>query len=228
MPVYALSDDLMFPDPILADNDGLLAIGGDLSEERLLLAYQYGIFPWYSEGQPILWWSPNPRMILFPDHFKRHKNLRRTVESDKFTVVFDKNFEEVIAQCSKVPRQGQGGTWITQEMLEAYVDLHYKGYCHSVEVYWQNKLVGGLYGLSIGSAFFGESMFHLETDASKVALWHLVDKLLDWDFDLIDVQQDTAHLRSLGAETIDRMKFLTLLDQCVQKPTRVGNWNTIN
>lgn len=227
MPVYALSDDLMFPDPILADNDGLLAIGGDLSSDRLLLAYRYGIFPWYSEGQPILWWSPNPRMILFPDHFKRHRNLRKTVESDKFTVAFDKDFEKVITQCSKVPRQDQGGTWITQEMLEAYIDLHNKGYCHSVEVYRQKKLVGGLYGLSIGSAFFGESMFHLETDASKVALWHLVDKLIGWDFDLIDVQQDTKHLRSLGAETVDRMKFLTLLDKCVQKPTRVGNWNTL-
>lgn len=227
MPVYTLPDELVFPNPVLADNDGLLAIGGDLSSDRILLAYYNGIFPWYSEGQPILWWSPNPRMILFPDHFKRHKNLRRTVESDKFTVVFDENFKEVITQCSKVPRQDQGGTWITQEMQDAYVELHLKGFCHSVEVYRQNKLVGGLYGLSIGSAFFGESMFHLETDASKVALWYLVDKLIRWDFDLIDVQQDTAHLRSLGAETIDRMKFLTLLAECVQKPTRLGTWNTL-
>lgn len=227
MPIYALSDDLIFPDPNLADNDGLLAIGGDLSPERLLLAYQHGIFPWYSEGQPILWWSPNPRMVLFPDQFRRHKNLRKTVNSKKFELRFDSNFEQVINLCSAVPRQEQDGTWITMEMKQAYVNLHKLGYCHSVEVYRHEKLVGGLYGVSIGRAFFGESMFHLETDASKVALWYLVDKINEWDFELIDVQQDTEHLRSLGAHTIDRPKFLTLLDKCVQHPGYVGKWSAL-
>ncbi len=225
MPVYALTEELIFPDPRLGENDGLLAIGGDLRPERLLLAYRHGIFPWYSDGQPILWWSPDPRMILFPKNFKRHKNLRRTVESNRFSVRFDHDFEQVVTLCSKVPRRGQGGTWITPEMMEAYQTLHEMGYGHSVETYRNGKLVGGLYGLSIGNVFFGESMFHLETDASKVALWHLVERLLAWNFDLIDVQQETSHLRSLGAESLDRVKFLTLLDKFVRKPTRKGSWS---
>ena len=225
MPIYALTDELIFPDPRLAEEDGLLAFGGDLSVKRLLLAYQHGIFPWYSEGQPVMWWSPDPRMVLFPEKFKRHKNLRRTIDSGKFSVHFDTKFREVIEHCSKVPRRDQKGTWITEEMKTAYVDLFNEGYAHSAEVYIEKTLVGGLYGLSIGSVFFGESMFHLETDASKVALWYLVDKLTEWNFDLIDVQQDTSHLRSLGAETIDRSKFLLLLDKAVQKTTRRGSWS---
>jgi leucyl/phenylalanyl-tRNA--protein transferase len=225
MAVYALPDDLIFPDPRLGEKDGLLAIGGDLSPERLLLAYRQGIFPWYTEGQPILWWSPDPRMVLFLQKFKKHKNLRRTVESGKFTVRFDHDFEQVVEHCSRVPRRGQGGTWITREMKQAYLTLHMMGFGHSVETYREGKLVGGLYGLSLGSVFFGESMFHLETDASKVALWHLVERLRQWEFEFIDVQQETSHLRSLGAEAIDRMKFLTLLEQNVRKPARKGNWN---
>ncbi|MEJ2594085.1 MAG: leucyl/phenylalanyl-tRNA--protein transferase [bacterium] len=228
MPVYALTDELMFPDPRLGEKDGLLAIGGDLQPDRLLLAYRNGIFPWYAEGQPILWWSPDPRMVLFPEKFKRHKNLRRTVESGKFTVRFDFNFEKVVALCSKVPRRGQGGTWITPEMIAAYLTLYKMGYGHSVETYKDGKLVGGLYGLSLGHVFFGESMFHLETDASKVALWHLVDRLIAWGFDLIDVQQETAHLRSLGGESMDRTKFLTLLDKFIRKPTRKGSWSEVS
>ena len=224
MPVYALPEELIFPDPRLAEEYGLLAIGGDLRTERLLLAYRHGIFPWYAEGQPILWWSPNPRMVLFPQKFRRHKNLRKTVESGRFTVRFDHDFRQVIKHSSRGPRKGQRGTWITSDMKEAYLRLHELGYCHSVETYLDGRLVGGLYGLSMGSVFFGESMFHLETDASKVALWHLVDKLIEWDFDLIDVQQETSHLRSLGAETLDRMKFLTLLEEFVRKPARKGIW----
>lgn len=226
MPVYSLRDELVFPDPNQADSDGLLAIGGDLSEKRILLAYTMGIFPWFSDGQPILWWSPDPRMVLFPEKLKRHKNLRRLVGQNKFEVRFDQNFEEVIEHCSKVPRKEEAGTWITEEMKRAYIQLHTSGFCHSVESYHDGELVGGLYGLSLGGMFFGESMFHKMADASKVALWHLVDKLLEWDFDLIDVQQETAHLKSLGAETLDRRKFLILLVNSLKKSTRRGNWET--
>ena len=225
MPVYSLTDEIIFPDPELAENDGLLAIGGDLSDIRILTAYANGIFPWYSEGQPLLWWSPNPRMVLFPDRFKKHKNLRRTVESGKFEVRFDNNFDQVITNCESVPRAGQDGTWITTKMKIAYTDLFNKGLCHSVETYRNEKLVGGLYGISLGGVFFGESMFHLETDASKVALWHLVDFVKAQNFDMIDVQQETDHLRSLGAEPIERGKFLTLLRQSMLKKTLQGSWS---
>ena len=168
MPVYQLPDEPVFPPADLANADGLLAIGGDLSTPRLINAYSSGIFPWYSEGQPILWWSPNPRMVLFPDRFKRHKNLRRTVEKNIFTYTFDQEFEKVIDHCSHIKRKKQDDTWITEEMKKAYIQLHKAGYAHSVETYQQGKLVGGLYGISLGSVFFGESMFHLQTDASKV------------------------------------------------------------
>ena len=224
MPIYQLPDEALFPNPGMAEEDGLLAIGGDLSPERLLNAYAQGIFPWYSDGQPFLWWSPDPRMILFPEGFKRSKNLRRTVESGKFEVKFDSNFIGVISNCSEISRKEQPGTWITSEMKAAYIRLHQLGFAHSVETYLDEKLVGGLYGISIGGAFFGESMFHLVTDASKVALWHLVDRTLKWNIDFIDVQQDTAHLRSLGAVTIERKKFLILLGESLNKETIKGDW----
>ncbi len=224
MPVYEIPDEPIFPNPELAKADGLLAIGGDLSEERLLTAYCNGIFPWYSEGQPILWYSPDPRMILFPDKFKKHKNLKRTISSEKYEVRFDTDFENVIEQCSLVPRKGHSGTWITEEMKQAYILLHQEGYGHSVETFFEGKLVGGLYGLSLGGVFFGESMFHLMTDASKVALWHLVDSLTEWQFDFIDVQQETSHLSSLGAQPVDRRKFLILLHKSLKKPTLRGSW----
>ena len=224
MPIYQLPEEPLFPNPEMAETDGLLAVGGDLSPERLLNAYSQGIFPWYSEGQPILWWSPNPRMLLFPKDFKRSKNLRRTVQSDKFQIKFDSNFEDVIDHCSKISRKGQPGTWITKEMKNAYISLHQLGFAHSVETYLDEKLVGGLYGISLGGAFFGESMFHLVSDASKVALWNLVDRTLEWNYDFIDVQQDTDHLRSLGAVSIERKKFLILLSESLKKKTRKGNW----
>ncbi len=224
MPVFQLPEEPIFPDSDMAEEDGLLAVGGDLLPERLLMAYSQGIFPWYSEGQPILWWSPNPRMILFPKDFKRHKNLRKTVLADKFQIRFDSNFSEVISNCSAISRKEQPGTWITKEMKDAYTRLHELGYAHSIETYFDNKLVGGLYGISLGGIFFGESMFHLQTDASKVALWYLVERALEWNFDFIDVQQDTEHLRSLGAVTIDRKKFLLLLNESLKKETRKGNW----
>lgn len=228
MPVYELIQDYVFPNPEEADKDGLLAIGGDLEVERLVLAYSSGIFPWYSEGQPILWWSPDPRMVLFLPDFKRTKNLGRLVKNGNFSVRFDTNFQEVIKNCSSVPRKNQDGTWITSQMIESFMKLHELGIAHSVETYMEGNLVGGLYGISLGGVFFGESMFHLLTNASKVAIWHLVEQLEAWGFDFIDVQQDTSHLSSLGAKNIDRRKFLNLLDASLKKNTRLGSWTNMN
>jgi leucyl/phenylalanyl-tRNA--protein transferase len=224
MPFFLKEDSDNFPTHLLADDEGLLAFGGNLMPKSLLKAYSMGIFPWYAEDQPILWWSPDPRMVLFPKEFKRHKNLRKTVESDILEVRFDTKFKEVIENCSIAPRDGQDGTWITNEMKDAYFLMHQLGYAHSVETYFEGKLIGGLYGLSFGKIFYGESMFHLQKDASKVALWHLVDQLLEWEFDLIDVQQETEHLKSLGARTIERRLFLELLDKSIENDTRKGKW----
>jgi len=162
MPVYALSDEIIFPDPELANDIGLLAVGGDLSLKRLLLAYSQGIFPWYSEEDPIMWWSPNPRMVLFPEKLKLSKSLQQTIKNKEYEVKFDTNFKEVIENCSKSVRKDQKGTWITPEMKNAYLDLHESGFAHSVETYYNGKLAGGLYGISLGRAFFGESMFYRE------------------------------------------------------------------
>ncbi len=224
MPVYALTDSMIFPDPNLAEEDGLIAVGGDLSSERLLLAYASGIFPWYSEGHPILWWSPDPRIVLFPDKFRISKSLRQTLRNNQFTVKFDNAFEEVIDACSKIPREGQDGTWITSEMKEAYIHLHQLGFAHSVETYIDGKLAGGLYGVSLGHAFFGESMFYFQRDASKIALYFLVKKLIDWEFHFIDAQVETAHLINLGAESLPRKDFLALLKKALIYPTIKGKW----
>ncbi len=213
MSVFQLSDELVFPPPGLAEPDGLLAVGGNLSPKRLLFAYAAGIFPWYDDSQPILWWSPDPRMVLFPQEFKRHKNLRRLVQSRKFMITMDTDFVGVIEACGKAERKGQEGTWITKEMQEAYTRLFELGFAHSLECRIDGKLAGGLYGVALGKIFFGESMFHRVTDASKVALWHLVDYLLENGFKLIDVQQDTPHLRSLGARLIPRKDFLKILEE---------------
>ncbi len=225
MAVYRLPDEIIFPDPMLADEDGLLAVGGDLKPERLIQAYANGIFPWYSHGEPVLWWSPDPRIVLFPECFKRHKNLRRTVNKALFEVTFDKAFEKVIGLCASTRDNELTGTWITPEMELAYMELHKLGLAHSVETWQNGRLVGGLYGISLGGTFFGESMFHLVTDASKVALWFLVDRLLEWNFDMIDAQQETRHLSSLGAKPVERKKFLHLLKQSLEKPTRQGSWS---
>lgn len=224
MPVFALNEQLIFPDPNYADDQGLLAIGGDLSIDRLLLAYYNGIFPWYSEGEPNLWWSPDPRMILLPENFKVSKSLKQTIQNRNFEVRFDSDFEQVIESCSKVPRFDQDGTWITKEMKEAYIKLYYEGYAHSVETYIDGTLAGGLYGLSLGKAFFGESMFYKKRDASKIALYCLVEKLKEWEFHFIDAQIETKHLVSLGAELIPRKKYLNILKNAMNHSTIRGKW----
>lgn len=225
MPVYQLTDELIFPHPSNAREDGLLALGGDLKPERLVLAYQYGIFPWFSEGDPVLWWSPDPRAVLFPDKFKRSASLKQTVKKKRFKVTFDRAFEQVITSCATTKRSDDVGTWITSSMVEAYTNLFNLGLAHSVEAWQDDRLVGGLYGVSLGGTFFGESMFHLVTDASKVALWYLVERLISWNFDMIDVQQETKHLSSMGAIPVERKKFLHLLNKSLEKPTRQGSWN---
>lgn len=216
---------IQFPDPNLADDEGLVAVGGNLSVEFLLAAYQQGLFPWYNEGDPILWWSPNPRMVLFPSEFRYSKSLGQVIRRKRFTMKVDTNFETVIRQCSSVKRKGQKGTWITNDMINAYIKLHSEGYAHSVETYLNNTLVGGLYGVSLGKVFFGESMFFIEPDASKVALYYLVRIVNGMDFTFIDVQQSTAHLRSMGARNVDRAEFIEMLGSALQSPTRKGKWN---
>ena len=217
-----------FPDPDLAGEDGILAAGGSLEITVLLEAYSKGIFPWYSEGSPVLWWSPDPRMVLFPERFKISRSLHQTLRKKTFEVRMDTAFTEVIEYCSKAPRPGQDGTWITQEMKEAYNGLHSEGYAHSVEAYLDGELAGGLYGVSLGGAFFGESMFHLERDASKVALYHLVEFVKRNDFDIIDAQQSTPHMKRLGAEEIQRSRFLDILQSSIRKETLHRNWSDLS
>ena len=224
MTVYFLDSRIRFPDPSEAEPGGLLAIGGDLSPKRLLLAYENGIFPWYSEEDPILWFSPDPRMVFFPGDFRFSKTLIKTVSSGKFSVRVDTDFATVIESCALVTRKGQSGTWITEEMKTAYRKLHELGYAHSFEVYSEENLVGGLYGVSLGGAFFGESMFHLETDASKVALFHLARKCWEFGFDFIDSQVPTDHMRTLGGREVSRKEFLLALKSSLRKETLRGVW----
>ncbi len=224
MPIFRLVDEPVFPPPDYADPSGLLAVGGDLSNERLLEAYRVGIFPWYSDDQPILWWSPDPRLVLDLKDFKISRSLRKTLKKEVFQVTFDRAFEEVIQACAVVPRAAQNGTWITEEMREAYINLHGLGYAHSVESWFGGKLAGGLYGVSLGKSFFGESMFHLKTDASKVALATLVEKLKSWDFHFIDSQMTTEHMVRLGAKELPRRIFLKRLQSALRHPTRRGRW----
>ncbi len=225
MPVFQLIDELIFPYPELATPEGLLAVGGDLSIERLLLAYSNGIFPWYDKNSPVLWWSPDPRMVLYPDKFKVSKSLKQSIKSGKFTIKFDSDFKDIIKNCSVVSRKEQSETWITREMQDAYFELHKAGFAHSVGIYSDKELVGGLYGVSLGRMFFGESMFYKKSDASKVALYYLVERLIKWEFDLIDVQQNTQHLKRLGAELMPRKKFLEILKISLKSKTILGNWS---
>lgn len=226
MPVFLLSEDeIAFPHPEMADHNGILAVGGDLSPERLLTAYTWGIFPWFNEGEPIIWWSPDPRFVLFPDELKVSKSMRPYFNQKKFTVTLDTHFEEVMRGCQTTPRQWQfGGTWITEDMVAAYVRLHELGYAHSVEVWKEEELVGGLYGVALGKVFFGESMFARETNASKFGFITIVKKLQEQGFQLIDCQQETNHLRSLGARAIDRKEFLAILQKNQAEETLVGSW----
>lgn len=225
MPVYRLPEENIFPSPELANEDGLLAIGGDLSVARLLRAYSIGIFPWYSEGYPILWWSPDPRLILLPDDLKVSRSLRQVIKSGRFTVTIDKAFRDVITSCAQIKRKHEKGTWINPDIIEAYTRLHELGFAHSVESWHNGVLAGGLYGVSLGSAFFGESMFTKISNASKVAFVHLVNFLTKWQFTLIDCQITTVHLMSLGAKEISRTKFLKMLKRSLTAPTRRGKWS---
>ena len=227
MIVWLDKNDIWFPDPSTAPGDFPLAAGGDLSPERLLFAYSLGIFPWYSEDEPILWWSPDPRMVLFPDNLKISRSLKKVLKNKGFTVKFDTNFEEVIKSCAYVPRPGQDGTWLNADMIDAYIELHKLGYAHSVETYLDGKLVGGLYGIALGGTFFGESMFHKVSDASKVAFVYLVRKLKELDFDMIDCQQSTPHMARFGAVEIPRKEFLEKLSKSLKKPTIRGKWSNL-
>ncbi|WP_347839912.1 leucyl/phenylalanyl-tRNA--protein transferase [uncultured Draconibacterium sp.] len=213
-----------FPDPKQAEDHGLLAQGGELSPEFLLSAYSQGIFPWFCEGEPILWYSPNPRMILKPENFKLRKSLQQTINRGIFELRIDTAFREVISNCSTVKRRHEELTWITNDMIEAYVKLHELGFAHSFETWFEGELVGGLYGLSLGNCFFGESMFFTKTDASKFAFFHLVQFALKNNFAFIDAQQPTDHLASLGAQPIPRKDFLEMLDKALRHDTLRGKW----
>ena len=211
--LHFLDKSLRFPDPSEARTDGLLAVGGDLSPQRLLLAYRSGIFPWFSDGDPPLWWCPDPRMVLFPAEFKRSKSLRKSIRTGGFSITQNSQFEAVIRACAEAPRPDQLGTWITEEMVQAYVELHRMGHAHSVEVWYHDELVGGLYGIDLPefNVFCGESMFSKRTDASKVGFSFLVASLLEQNYELIDCQMYTDHLASLGAREIAREDFLGYL-----------------
>lgn len=211
-------------DTALADPNGLLAAGGDLSAERLLAAYRQGIFPWYSDGQPILWWSPDPRMVLFVAEFRVPRSLRKVVAQRRFEIRVDSAFRRVIEACAE-PRADEGGTWITAAMVDAYTELHRSGYAHSVEAWQGDALVGGLYGVAIGRMFFGESMFTRAPDASKVALVHLVELLTRRAMPMIDCQQQTEHLARFGARPIPRREFAERLARLVNSTQSPGRWN---
>ncbi|MGR8951081.1 MAG: leucyl/phenylalanyl-tRNA--protein transferase [Gammaproteobacteria bacterium] len=207
----------------LTEPNGLLAVGGCLSVTRLLNAYRHGVFPWYNANEPILWWSPDPRLVLFPERLQVSRSLKKTLRKDKFTITFDTAFDKVIAACAN-SRQGREGTWITKDIKRAYHELHLLGFAHSVEAWCAGELVGGLYGVAIGRVFFGESMFHTMTDASKVAFTVLVQHLKAWNFELIDCQVHTQHLASFGAELIDRAVFMRLLDRHCTESAATAAW----
>jgi leucyl/phenylalanyl-tRNA--protein transferase len=219
------SRDIDFPDVELAlkEPDGLLAVGGDLSVPRLVQAYRQGIFPWYGPGQPILWWSPDPRLVLYPERLHVSRSLARVVKKKVFEVTMDTAFESVIHACAG-PRADDSGTWITPEMKQAYVELYHQGHAHSIECWQGGQLVGGLYGVSVGRMFFGESMFAAASDASKVALVRLARQLARWDFHLIDCQVHTSHLVTLGANTMSRNEFVYVLKQACALPGPESPW----
>ncbi len=221
--IFRIPSRHLFPDPALADPSGLLGVGGDLEPDRLLLAYRSGIFPWYSED-PILWWSPDPRFVLWSEQLQVRRALAKRIRQRRYRITLDTAFHDVIARCAEVPRPGQSGTWITDDMLEAYAQLHALGHAHSVEAWEGDELVGGLYGVAVGRLYSGESMFALRPDASKVAFVHLVRQLARWGFPLVDCQVHTDHLASFGAEEIPRARYLRLVTELAGRPGRTGPW----
>ncbi len=229
MPVYLLHPvDESFPPATEAGPDGLLAVGGDLRPSRLLAAYARGIFPWYGDGAPILWHSPDPRYVLRPERIHLPKSLKKTIRRRTFETRYDTAFEAVIDGCAQKRSPGRNSTWITREMRDAYCELHQLGFAHSVESWADGRLQGGLYGVSLGAIFFGESMFTHAPDASKVALSSLAQRLADWRFFLIDCQVETAHLARFGAEPWPRRRYLATLEQALKVPTRKGSWAALN
>lgn len=224
--ITLLQHNTPFPplEQALRQPNGLLAAGGDLMPERLLDAYRHGIFPWFSAGDPILWWSPDPRMVLFPEEFKISHSLRKTLQRGQYEIRTDSAFERVMRACAS-PREGQSGTWIQEEIVEAYVRLHHMGLAHSVETWMENELVGGLYGVSLGRMFYGESMFSRRTDASKIALAHLATQLKRWNFGMIDCQMNTPHLASMGAREIPRAHFIARLQELIHYPNLASPWH---
>ncbi|BDS11901.1 leucyl/phenylalanyl-tRNA--protein transferase [Aureispira anguillae] len=225
--MHWLTEKIAFPHPKYASVEGLLAVGGDLSPQRILFAYEHGIFPWYNEGEPILWWSPDPRFVLRPAEIKVSKSMRKILRKGIFNITFDQAFEQVIYACSSIPRNGQTGTWLTAEMQTAYLLLHQMGFAHSVEVWQEEELVGGLYGLSLGKCFFGESMFAQVSNASKAALIHLAQTLERRGFNMIDCQAETKHLATMGAKFISRDAFSAYLAQNKKEKTLRGNWSEL-
>ena len=222
--IFQLPDEIVFPDPGLAEEDGLLAIGGDLNPERLLLAYSYGIFPWFNEGDPVLWWSPPERPVFYPGKIKVSKSLKQVIRKNMFEIRIDTCFEDVMRGCAQIRRDG-GGTWINEDMIEAYTKLHELGFAHSFECFLDGELAGGLYGISLGKAFFGESMFFRVSNASKVAFFALSEYLKDRAFHFIDSQITNDHLLSLGAQEVNREKFMEMLQEALKHETQPGKWN---
>lgn len=224
--VLALATDTPFPSvtDALREPNGLLAVGGDLSTERLLAAYRHGIFPWYSEGDPVLWWSPDPRMVLFPHELHVSRSMAKRLRKADYEIRYDSAFREVMLACSDTPRPNQDGTWITQEVIEGYCRLHDLGYAHSVETWIDGKLAGGVYGVAIGRMFYGESMFHHVTDASKLAFVHLVQRLRQEGYSMMDCQMKTSHLASLGAYEISREEFSQRLSELVHSTHQPAQW----
>ncbi len=225
MPLFRLSERLDFPPAWLARSDGLLCIGGDLSAQRILLAYEKGIFPWFSENEPILWWSPDPRLVLSPGNIKVSRSLKKTIKKNTFHLTMDNAFEETILSCSKPRRKEYAGTWLVEEMIEAYIQLHKLGYAHSIETWKDDRLVGGLYGICLGGIFFGESMFSFEDDASKTALTALARHLEQHRFDLIDCQVTTNHLLSMGATEISRNTYLDIIQRSIKRTDLRNVWS---
>jgi leucyl/phenylalanyl-tRNA---protein transferase len=225
VPIYRLINALLFPDPERASPQGILAVGGDLSVDRLVLAYRLGIFPWYGPGEPILWWSPPRRCVLQPADFHISRSLRRLLRQGCYTITFDRAFADVIQACAETRLRRGEETWITSEMVDAYCALHTAGFAHSAEAWLQGKLVGGIYGVSLGRAFFGESMFARESNASKAAFATLAHRLSEWQFTLIDCQITNPHLVRLGAAEITRAEFLHRLTNALSFPTRQGKWS---